>query len=218
MSYSIERTRDHVCGYNRAIPRYEARTLNPRLRVAMIRAKICDTYHLTDGLDSWYRRTMRRRPNKREFLKAARAWNEHAHRVTSPLFQQSDFFDALDKVQVKYEMLRAAFVDDVPVSHASRQFGYSRESFYTASDLFRDKGVVGLVDGKRGSKQPRKLTAEAQQFLEDEILKDPAMSSGELAKRLAEELSIDVHRRSVERFRRERKKKLLPSFRPKSSL
>lgn len=160
---------------------------------------------------------MRRRESRREFLKAARAWNEHAHRVASPLFQQSDFFDPLDKVQVKYEMLRAALVDDVPVSHASQQFGYSRESFYTASDLFRDRGIVGLVDSKRGPKQPRKLTLEAQQFLENEILKDPATPSAQLVKRLAEELSIDVHRRSVERFRRERKKKLQTSLRIKAS-
>lgn len=159
-------------------------------------------------LDLVYRLGMRRRSSKREFLKAARAWNEHGHLVVSPLFQQSDFFDPLDKVQVKYEMLRAALVDMVAVSHASQQFGYSRESFYTAADLLRDRGVVGLVDGKRGPKQPRKLGAEAQQFLENEIAKNPAMSAGELAKRLAEELSINVHRRSVERFRREHKKKL----------
>jgi transposase len=160
---------------------------------------------------------MRRRSSKRDFLKAARAWNERAHLVTSPLFQQTDFFDPLDKVQVKYEMLRAAFVDDVTVSRASEQFGYSRESFYTAADLFRDRGVVGLVDGKRGPKRARKLNPEARQFLENEILKEPALSSAELAKRLAEELSIDVHRRSVERFRSERKKKPLLSLRPKAA-
>ena len=150
---------------------------------------------------------MRRRSSKREFLKIAGAWNERADSVLSPLFQQSDFFDPRDKVQVKYEMLRAALVDEVAVSHASDQFGYSRESFYTAGDLFHKKGVLGLVDGKRGPKQPRKLRSEAQRFLENEIAKNPEVSSAELATRLAEELSIDVHRRSVERFRKEHKKK-----------
>ncbi len=154
---------------------------------------------------------MRRRSSKRVFLQSAGAWNERADLVLSALFQQSDFFDPRDKVQVKYEMLRAALVDEAAVSHASHQFGYSRESFYTAADLFHQKGVVGLVDSKRGPKQPRKLVSEAQQFLDNEIAENPAVSSAELAKRLAEELSIDVHRRSVERFRKERKKKRSPS-------
>jgi transposase len=150
---------------------------------------------------------MRRRSSKRVFLQSAGAWNERADVVLSQLFQQSDFFDPRDKVQVKYEMLRAALVDEVAVSHASHQFGYSRESFYTAAELFHEKGLIGLVDSKRGPKQPRKLVSEAQQFLENEIAKNPEVSSAELAKRLAAELSIDVHRRSIERFRKERKKK-----------
>jgi transposase len=150
---------------------------------------------------------MRRRSSKREFLQTAGAWNERADLVLSLLFQQSDFFDPRDKVQVKYEMLRAALVDEVAISRASPEFGYSRESFYTAAELFHEKGVIGLVDNKRGPKQPRKLKAEAQKFLEKEIAKNPAVSSSELAERLAEELSIDVHRRSVERFRKEHKKK-----------
>ena len=150
---------------------------------------------------------MRRRSGKREYLQTAGAWNERADLVSSLWFQQSDFFDPRDKVQVKYEMLRAALVDEVAVSQASHEFGYSRESFYTAADLFHEKGIIGLVDNKRGPKQPRKLKAEAQKFLEKEITKNPEISSAELAGRLAEELSINVHRRSVERFREEHKKK-----------
>ena len=155
---------------------------------------------------------MRRKSSKRDFLKAARAWNDRARDVESELFQQSDFFDPRDKVQVKYEMLRAALVDGLNVSQASRQYGYSRESFYTAVEALREQGIPGLSDGTRGPKQARKLTPEVQRFLVQEIEKNPSVSSRVLAERVAEKLSVDVHRRSVERFRASRrKKKGLPS-------
>ena len=150
---------------------------------------------------------MLRKSSKREFLKTARAWNDKAREVESELFQQSDFFDPRDKVQVKYEMLRAVFVDGLNVSQASRQHGYSRESFYTAAETLREQGLPGLADGKRGPKQPRKLTPEVQRFLVQEIERDPSISSRVLAERIAEELAVNVHHRSVERFRASRRKK-----------
>ena len=153
---------------------------------------------------------MRRTSRKAEFLKSAGAWNERARQVNSPLFRQSDFFDPRDKVQVKYEMLRGVFADAMTVAGASSTFGYSRESFYTVAEAFREKGLVGLVDGRRGPKQPRKLTPEAQRFLLAQLKKDPAVSSGELTERLAKELCVEVSQRSVERFRSGKKKPRRP--------
>lgn len=151
---------------------------------------------------------MRRYPTKRQFLTAAGAWNAKASLVESHLFVQSDFFDPRDKVQVKYEMLRAHAVEDVAVSAASRQFGYSRESFYTAMDAFHSAGVTGLADGKRGPKQPHKLTPEVQAFIRREVARAPDISSQDLAERIKVEQGVQVHRRSIERFRqKERAKK-----------
>ena len=150
---------------------------------------------------------MRRTSNKGDFLKTAGAWNDRARQVDSPLFRQSDFFDPRDKVQVKYEMLRAVFADAITVAGSSSVFGYSRESFYTVAEAFRERGIVGLVDSKRGPKQPRKLTPKAQQFLVEAMQQDPAVSSRELTERLAKKLHIEVSQRSVERFRSGRKKK-----------
>ena len=161
----------------------------------------CDVEYLTSTSRFEYHAVMQRKAAKRQFLQSARAWNERARLVESPLFQQSDFFDPRDKVQVKYEMLRAALVDGVAVSEVSHQFGYSRETFYTSAQLFSEQGVVGLADGKRGPKQPRKLTPEVQGFLVEEIESNPALSGRELAARIADKLAVRVHHRSVERFR-----------------
>ena len=47
--------------------------------------------------------------------------------VTVALFSdRGPFFFALDKVQVKYEMLRTHVVDGVPVTEAAAAHGYSR--------------------------------------------------------------------------------------------
>ena len=148
-----------------------------------------------------------RRPSKRDFLRTARAWNERARLVESESFAQSDFFDPRDKVQVKYEMLRSHHVDRASVSSASRQHGYSRESFYTTAKAFKARGVLGLVDEKRGPRRPRKLTQDVQEFILAEIKSDPSVSTAALVDRVGRELGIQLHRRSVERFRGAIKKK-----------
>jgi len=150
---------------------------------------------------------MRRKSSKSDYLKSVGAWNEKARLVENELFRQSDFFDPRDKAQAKYEMIRAAFVEDLNVSEASRQFGYSRESFYNTADAFREKGIVGLADNKRGPKTPRKLTAEVQQFILDSIDRGPTLSGREIAEQIQKELQIEIHHRSVERFIAKRSKK-----------
>ena len=127
---------------------------------------------------------MKRKSSKSDYLKSVGAWNEKARLVESELFCQNDFFDPRDKVQAKYEMLRAVFCDDLNVSEASRQFGYSRESFYNTANAFRDKGLVGLADGKRGPKMPRKLTAKIQQFILDRINNEPNLSGREITEQI----------------------------------
>lgn len=150
---------------------------------------------------------MKRKPRKSDYLKSVGAWNEKARLVENEIFRQNDFFDPRDKVQAKYEMLRAVYVDDLKISEASRQFGYSRESFYNTADTFREQGIAGLADGKRGPKAPRKLTAKIQQFILDRIDNEPNSSGREIAELIQQELQIEIHHRSVERFIAKRLKK-----------
>ena len=150
---------------------------------------------------------MKRKSSKSDYLKSVGAWNEKARLVENELFRQNDFFDPRDKVQAKYEMLRAVFFEDLKVSEASRQFGYSRESFYNTANAFREKGLVGLADGKRGPKMPRKLTAKIQQFILDRIDNEPNLSGREISEQIQQEMQVEIHHRSVERFIAKRLKK-----------
>ena len=85
----------------------------------------------------------------------------HPDAVRAPLFVAgSEFFLACDKVQVKYEMLRAHLVDGVTVSEAAAAHGYSRAAFYLVAAAFDQSGMAGLVDERRGRRGPVKLRPE----------------------------------------------------------
>ena len=61
---------------------------------------------------------------KEAALAQARCLNPHPEQVRDPAFLASEFFDARDVVQVKYEMVRQVKADGAPVTAAAAAFGY----------------------------------------------------------------------------------------------
>ena len=120
--------------------------------------------------------------------------------VTATLFTGGGFFLAADKVQVKYEMLRAHLLDGVSVTAAAAGHGYSRAGFYLVAVAFEQAGMSGLLDDKRGRRGPVKLTAEIMEFLQTA---PPTRSGAELAGQVADRFGVVLHRRTVERARRQ---------------
>lgn len=139
---------------------------------------------------------------KRQFLEQAGALHPSPGRVRAALFEQRRFFDPLDKVQVKYEMLRAHAVEGRSVVTVSAEFGFSRETYYAVWASFQARGVPGLADGKPGRPGPLKLTDDAAQWIWELHRSEPDLSGRAIADRLAEELGVEVHRRSIERLLR----------------
>jgi transposase len=138
--------------------------------------------------------------SRRQALEAAGLVHPRPEAVTAVLFGGGEpFFLALDKVQVKYEMLRAVLVDGETVTSAAAGHGYSRAEFYLVSRAFAERGMAGLVDERRGRKGPTKLSAEIVEFLRAAA---PDRSGAELAREVAERFGVDLHRRTVERARR----------------
>jgi hypothetical protein len=66
------------------------------------------------------------RKTKRTFLRQQGVLNPRPEDVRHESFQDSEFFDLEDLLQVKYEMLRQVEVDKQPVSQAAKTFGFSR--------------------------------------------------------------------------------------------
>ena len=118
--------------------------------------------------------------------------------VVAPLFiTGAGFFLAEDKVQVKYEMLRAHLVEEVPVTEAAAAHGYSRAAFYLVAASFDQLGMAGLLDERRGRRGPIKLTPEIVEFI-----RTAAPGSGaEIADQVAVRFGVRLHRRTVERVR-----------------
>jgi transposase len=115
--------------------------------------------------------------------------------VGAALFDgREPFFLAEDKVQVKYEMVRAHVVDGVAVKVAAEAHGYSRAAFYLVQAAFAERGMGGLVDDRRG--RPVKVTAEIAAFLADA---EPSASAVDLAEEVARRFGVSLHRRTLER-------------------
>jgi transposase len=125
--------------------------------------------------------------------------------VRAELFvTQPQFFAAFDKLQVKYEMLRAHVVDGTAASTAASTHGYSRASFYLVARAFEAAGMVGLLDERPGRRGPLKVSAEVLAFLAERAQVRPGISGAQLAVELEAELGLRLHRRTIERSLGER--------------
>src|SRR5688500_17779776 len=99
-------------------------------------------------------------------LTAAGLLHPSPESVVAPLFTTGGgCFLAEDKVQVKYEMLRAHLIEGLPVTEAAAAHGYSRAAFYLVAASFDQLGMAGLLDERRGRRGPVKLTPEIVEFI-----------------------------------------------------
>ena len=97
---------------------------------------------------------------------------------------------SFDKVQVKYEMLRAHVLDGQTATAAAGAHGYSRASFYLVAAAFEQSGMVGLLDERPGRRGPVKLSPEVLAFLEARRRERPGASGAELAGELERALGV----------------------------
>lgn len=138
---------------------------------------------------------------KRRALQAQGALYPTPDKVQAEVFQNHpEFFDAEDKLQVRYELLRAAARREMTITQVCQAFGVSRQTFYTLQRAFRARGVDGLTDGKRGRKGPLKATAELVSFVRGAKREAPSLSGADLTRMVAERFGIVLHRRTVERL------------------
>jgi transposase len=119
--------------------------------------------------------------------------------LAEPFRAHPEFFAAFDKVQVKYEMLRAHVIDGRTATAAAQAHGYSRAALYLVSAAFERSGMVGLLDGRPGRRGPVRLSPEVLGFLEARRRERPGASGAELAGEVEAALGVRLHRRTVEK-------------------
>jgi transposase len=133
--------------------------------------------------------------------------NPHPEKVSDPLFQEHDFFDARDLIQVKYEMLRRVNFEKWPISQASETFGFSRPSFYKCLNAFQNNGLVGLIPHKRGPKNAHKLSPLIMVFIEEILKENQGLKAKNISKKVEEKFNLKIHLRSIQRALNKSKKK-----------
>lgn len=137
---------------------------------------------------------------KEAALAETRTLNPRPEAVRDEQFGSSEFFDARDLVQVKYEMVRRVRVDAAPVTQTAADFGFSRPSYYEAAAAVDRDGLGGLVPAKPGPRRAHKLTDEVIAYARQLREQDPGVGSAQLlADAIAAKFAIRVHPRSVER-------------------
>src|ERR1700704_3040366 len=141
----------------------------------------------------------RARDAKAEELAASRTLNPRPQAVRDEAFASGEFFDARDLVQVKYEMVRRVADDGVSVTEAASCFGFSRQSYYTASQALSEGGLAALVPAKPGPRGAHKLTDDVLEHLEALRAEQPGLRTSDLVRAVADQFGITVHPRSVQR-------------------
>jgi transposase len=138
-------------------------------------------------------------PSKRQALQASGTLNPRPGRVRHPLFQDSEFFDPQDLLQLKYESLRALQQEQYSLAYAAREFGLSRPTLYQAQAHFAAGGLEGLLPDKRGPRQAHKLTPEVLQYLQELSRAQPGLPARQLASQVRRRFKIKVHPRTLEK-------------------
>ena len=144
--------------------------------------------------------------SKLDALRQGGLLNPRPERVTDELFHQSEFFDARDLLQVKYEMVRRVQVDGAPVTKSTAAFGFSRPSFYEAQAALERGGLAGLMPKKRGPRGAHKLGTEIMAFIGEAVAGDDSLGAVELVARVKDRFGVEVHPRSIERALERQKK------------
>jgi transposase len=137
---------------------------------------------------------------KKEFLKKEGLLNPKPQRVSESLFETIDFFDPFDLPQVRYEMIRSARVEEIPVAQACKLFGFSREYFYKFERAFRERGYVAMLGSTVGRRPIIALNQEILTFIAQRKLEQSTISGEKLRQEIQRLYKVDCSRRTVERI------------------
>lgn len=151
----------------------------------------------------------RRSDTKLEALRQRGTLNPRPERVRDELFHQTEFFDARDLLQLKYEMVRRVTVDGASVAGTAEAFGVSRPSLYAAQAALTRGGLAGLLPRKRGPRGGHKLSPEIVRFLRQIRASEPSTAAAKLVPMVLKRFGVEVHPRTIERALRRLKKKRL---------
>jgi transposase len=144
-------------------------------------------------------------------LRRSGTLHPHPDSVTDALFKANPFFDPRDLLQVRYEMLRRHRVEGASIVDVAATFGISRPTIYQAQAAFEQAGLGGLLPKPRGPKHGHKLSPEVIEYVLSLRASDSRLTTVACLRAIQEKFGITVHRRSLERALRRKKKPRSPA-------
>ena len=142
---------------------------------------------------------------KKETLMANGTYYRRYLSVKKPLFQVGGFYDPMDIVQVKYEMLRDAQEPGRSIGEVAEDFGFSRTAYYAIKEGFTANGLSALIPEKKGPRGQYKLTKPLREFIDEYINSHPKVSAAEISRVIMNEKGVEISRRTIERYKAQKK-------------
>lgn len=99
-------------------------------------------------------------------------------------------------------MLRTASLSKDPIEKVCDRFGYSKRMYYYYLDKFKEDGIMGLINEKRGPKKPYKRTGNLEKKIIELRFNFPDLNMYDIANQLKEE-DYDVSPSTVARVLKE---------------
>jgi transposase len=142
---------------------------------------------------------------KSEFLKANGTYNKRHGLVKKSEFLLDDFYDPIDVVQVKYEMLRDTKESGKSIGAVAQEFGFSRTAYYNSKEGFEKNGMSALLPEKTGPKHPHKLKGPILEFVNEYTATRPNASAAQVVSAIKTEKDVVISKRTIERYAEKKK-------------
>ena len=134
---------------------------------------------------------------KEQNLQNSGTLNPNPEQITDPLFNDSEFFDRRDLLQVRYEMVRRAAGS--PLRDIARSFGTSVPTCVRAKRAFREGGLQALIPQRRGPRQNRKITTEILAFVSEVRATHGPVGSRRLVPLIEKQFGVVLHPRGLDK-------------------
>jgi len=144
--------------------------------------------------------------DKIQVLKANGTYNNQHNAVRKSNFIENEFYDPMDAVQVKYEMLRDGESGSRPIKDVAEDFGFSRATYYNIKEGFEKQGIASLFPDKTGPKHPHKLTQDLCSFVDEYISLNPEKRLLDILEAIYDKKKIKISRRTLERYLEKKKR------------
>jgi len=142
---------------------------------------------------------------KKETLVANGTYYKRYQSVKKQGFRVGGFYDPMDIIQVKYEMIREAQDSGRSIRDVAEDFGFSRTAYYAIKEGFDTCGMLAFIPEKKGPREQHKLTVTLRELIDEYTAVHPKASAAAIAGVILSEKGVSISKRTIERYKAKKK-------------